>query len=142
MTVKDVLFHRMWSSDGIRTSRLENGRIKCSVSHFTSFAVLVSPTQQEVEKALVFISYIGCAVSIVCLILAIVIMSIFRYCNELIIRLPVTLLSLGSLCRKQLNKGVLLYVHLNLSVSLLLALVVFVCGVDTAKENRVGWFAQ
>ena len=34
--------------------------------------------------------------------------------------------------RKRLNKGALLYVHLNLALAMLLALVVFVAGLETA----------
>ncbi len=40
-------------------------------------------------------------------------------------------------CRKKLKKGVLLYVHLNLSVALLLAMLVFIVGVDHASFNTV-----
>ncbi len=38
--------------------------------------------------------------------------------------------------RKKLNKGVL-YVHLNLAISLLLALLIFVFGVDLASSEEV-----
>jgi len=40
-------------------------------------------------------------------------------------------------CRKKLKKGVLLYVHVNLSAALLLALVIFVGGIETAKSVPV-----
>lgn len=36
-------------------------------------------------------------------------------------------------CRKHMNKGVLFHLHINLAIALLLALVLFVAGVDTAK---------
>ncbi len=39
--------------------------------------------------------------------------------------------------RKKLKKGVLLYVHLNLAISLLLALLIFVFGVDLASSEEV-----
>ena len=39
--------------------------------------------------------------------------------------------------RKQLKKGVLLYVHLNLSLALLLALVLFMTGLETATRIPV-----
>ena len=41
------------------------------------------------------------------------------------------------LYRKSLNKGVLLYVHLNLAVALLAALVIFVAGIENAKSIDV-----
>ena len=39
--------------------------------------------------------------------------------------------------RKKLKKGVLLYIHLNLAIALLLALLVFVAGVETATSVPV-----
>ena len=39
--------------------------------------------------------------------------------------------------RKKLNKGVILYVHMNLSLALLLALLVFVVGIEQAAFNAV-----
>ena len=41
------------------------------------------------------------------------------------------------LCRKKLNKGVLLYIHINFSVSLSLALAVFVSGIESATSYSV-----
>jgi len=39
--------------------------------------------------------------------------------------------------RKSLNKGVLLYVHLNLAIALLIALIIFVAGIETATPVPV-----
>ncbi len=39
--------------------------------------------------------------------------------------------------RGKLQKGVLLYIHINLTVSLLLAMIVFVTGVDHATFKKV-----
>lgn len=39
--------------------------------------------------------------------------------------------------RKKLNKGVLLYIHINFSISLSLALAVFVGGIETATSYTV-----
>ena len=44
--------------------------------------------------------------------------------------------------RKKLNRGPLLYVHLNLSVALLLALLVLVCGIETATSIRVSKYTM
>ncbi len=40
-------------------------------------------------------------------------------------------------CRKKLKKGILLYIHINLASSLLLAMIVFLLGVDRASFNKV-----
>ncbi len=45
-------------------------------------------------------------------------------------------------CRKKLKKGVLLYVHVNMSFSLLLALLVFAFGLETATFNSVRLFCR
>ena len=39
--------------------------------------------------------------------------------------------------RKSLNKGALLYIHLNLAIALLIALVIFVAGIETAAPVPV-----
>ena len=41
------------------------------------------------------------------------------------------------MCRKQLKKGVLLYIHVNFIIALGLALLVFVTGIETAARIRV-----
>ena len=40
-------------------------------------------------------------------------------------------------CRKSLDKGALLYIHINLAIALLAALVIFVAGIETAKSINV-----
>ena len=42
--------------------------------------------------------------------------------------------------RKSLNKGALLYIHLNLAIALLIALVIFVAGIETAITVPVSEF--
>jgi len=44
--------------------------------------------------------------------------------------------------RKSLNKGVLLYIHLNLAIALLTALVIFVAGIETATPVPVSWMIR
>ena len=44
--------------------------------------------------------------------------------------------------RKVLNKGVLLYVHFNLLLALLLALIVFVSGIESAVHITVRLFVD
>ena len=47
------------------------------------------------------------------------------------------MLYLWYLYRKMLFEGIHNFIHLNLAVALLLALIVFVGGIETATENEV-----
>ena len=50
---KNSMMHRCysgdssWSSEGVSTEVLENGRVRCVARHLTSFTVLLSPTGAE-----------------------------------------------------------------------------------------------
>ena len=76
-----------WDSEGINTSFANNSFVRCYSSHLTSFAVLVTvvdkdsttaitngtaeaPTGIE-EHLLSIFSYIGCSISIVCLLMTV-----------------------------------------------------------------------
>eukprot|EP00057_Strongylocentrotus_purpuratus_P016535 XP_011671009.1 PREDICTED: G-protein coupled receptor 126 [Strongylocentrotus purpuratus] len=63
-----------WSSRGcqaIKSSGSDNGEITCSCDHLTNFAVLMDIYYERVE-ALRIISIIGCAISIVCLVIILI----------------------------------------------------------------------
>ncbi|XP_030851629.1 adhesion G-protein coupled receptor G2-like [Strongylocentrotus purpuratus] len=62
-----------WSSRGCQqiTSGSVNGEITCSCDHLTNFAVLMDLYYERVE-ALRIISIIGCAISIVCLVIILI----------------------------------------------------------------------
>ncbi len=45
----------------------------------------------------------------------------------------------NNICRKQLKKGVLIHIHVNLAVALLLSLLIFMFGVDLASDIEVGF---
>lgn len=51
-------------------------------------------------------------------------------------------LSLLFQCRRALNKGVLLYIHINFVISLSLALAVFVIGIESATGYNVSTIAK
>jgi len=71
----------MWSDEGITTEILDEGRVKCTATHLTSFAVLVSPTGDldgPTSEALRIVSYIGCAISIASLIATLVVFVVMR----------------------------------------------------------------
>ncbi|XP_065909460.1 uncharacterized protein [Dysidea avara] len=113
--------HGGWSSEGVELvdDLSNNVSVVCHSYHLTSFAVLVSiqESQKDAEaKALTLVSYIGCSISIVCLLLSIFILGVFMYKNYL--------------------KGTHVFIHLNLCIALLLGNIVFVSGVDFASDNR------
>ncbi len=45
-------------------------------------------------------------------------------------------------CSKHLQKGVLLYIHINFCLSLCLALLVFIAGIETAVSIKVRFLNQ
>lgn len=87
---------------------------------------------------MLFITYIGCGISIVFLMITIVLLLSCKSVAITTAHVPISIQhNLHTFCRKRLNKGPLLYVHLNLCVALLLALVLFAGGVQTATDIRV-----
>ncbi|XP_064386127.1 sushi, von Willebrand factor type A, EGF and pentraxin domain-containing protein 1-like isoform X2 [Halichondria panicea] len=117
-----------WSKEGVTTVSVDEDKqmrvynIVCESSHFTAFAVLVdvtgalNDTTPEIRFALSVVTYAGCSISIFFLFF-----SIFYF------------LSL----RKELLTKVHYFIHLNLSISLLLGYLVFLTGVETAVANKV-----
>lgn len=69
--------------EGIRSEvDEETNTILCSISHFSSFSVLVSPAgliDRSEQTALSVVTYVGCIISIIFLILTIVTLISFRY---------------------------------------------------------------
>ncbi|XP_038054484.1 uncharacterized protein LOC119726730 isoform X2 [Patiria miniata] len=61
-----------WSTKGCRSESLPNGIIRCLCDHLTSFAVIVDIHGQQDSVFLDVISKIGCAVSVVALIITLV----------------------------------------------------------------------
>ena len=149
-----------WSTEGltlVAVDKLEH-RVVCNSSHLTSFAVLVivsnntqvyhgpyvcvcsndgcacvSQFTPEEEIALSAITYIGCVVSAFFLVITIVVL---LACKSVLYYWHATV-RVYCCCRKPLNKGSLLYIHLNFCISLLLAQVVFLSGIQTAVPIRV-----
>ncbi|XP_064396295.1 adhesion G protein-coupled receptor L3-like isoform X2 [Halichondria panicea] len=116
-----------WSTEGVITVSVDEDEqmrvynIVCESSHFTAFAVLVdvtgalNDTTPEISFALSVVTYVGCSISIFFLLL-----SIFYFLT----------------LRKELLTKVHNFIHLNLSISLLLGYVVFLSGVETAVANK------
>ncbi|CAI8001269.1 Adhesion G protein-coupled receptor L1 [Geodia barretti] len=116
-----------WSSDGIQViSAVTKGNtttVVCSSTHLTSFAVLVDVAGglEEVSKeealGLQVVSYIGCIIST--------------------ISLSITVLFYLAMGRK-LFSAVHYFVHLNLSIALLLGCIVFMFGIELGKNSKAG----
>uniref|UniRef100_A0A0L8HBY6 GAIN-B domain-containing protein n=1 Tax=Octopus bimaculoides TaxID=37653 RepID=A0A0L8HBY6_OCTBM len=62
-----------WSTKGCNTSMYVPGeKMFCSCNHLTSFAILMD-VKHDISHLLYITSYIGCGISLVCLILTVVI---------------------------------------------------------------------
>ncbi|XP_065911152.1 adhesion G protein-coupled receptor L4-like [Dysidea avara] len=109
-----------FSNEGISTIN-DGSFVTCSSNHLTSFAVLVSfgDISAVETKALSIVTYIGCGISIVCLMLTMIIILLFRH---------------------NVFTKIHHYIHFNLSLTLLVGLIVFVSGIENATSSRVGCF--
>ncbi|XP_064384244.1 uncharacterized protein LOC135333251 isoform X3 [Halichondria panicea] len=116
-----------WSSQNVFTigniSANLTTTVQCVSTHLTSFAVLVDVAgglkniHLDESIGLDVVSYIGCVFSILCLSVTVV---FYLYQG------------------KKLFKAVHFFVHLNLSISLLLAYTIFIIGIQTAAASTVG----
>ncbi|XP_065903420.1 uncharacterized protein [Dysidea avara] len=105
-----------FSEDGIQQIGSNRSFVQCASSHLTSFTVLVDTTGGSAQsEALSIVSYVGCGISIVCLTFTIIVLIVLR---------------------KKMFSKVPDFVHLNLSIALLLGLIVFVSGIETATRYR------
>jgi hypothetical protein len=111
-----------WSTNGVSNYSVgsgDPGTVVCRTSHLTNFAILVSPAQvlpPVVHTFLVWISYIGCAISFLCLLATIGF-----------------LLSL----RKELLTKLNQFVHLNFCIALACGLLIFMAGAEPATPVPV-----
>ncbi|XP_006820223.2 adhesion G-protein coupled receptor D1-like [Saccoglossus kowalevskii] len=113
-------FTNVWSSKGMVLIDYNATHVRCGASHLTSFAVLMQVTGVEMIEvhatALSFITYTGCGISIVALILT---LGIFMYVRH--------------------STGERTMIHRNLSLALLIAQSLFVGGIS-ATFNK--WFCM
>ncbi|XP_048576549.1 adhesion G protein-coupled receptor L2 [Nematostella vectensis] len=107
-----------WESDGVVTNSSSDNHVECLTHHLTSFAVLMQHTDiplTEPEKlSLQIITYIGCGISSVALLITLVIF-----------------LSIESLSTERHR------IHLNLVLALFLAQILFLSGIN-ATGNKIG----
>ncbi|RUS84480.1 hypothetical protein EGW08_007776, partial [Elysia chlorotica] len=105
-----------WSQDGCRLIFGNGSHTMCECDHLTNFAVLMDVTgvelPEEHELALRVITYVGCIISIICLILAWITFTIFK--------------------NLQCDRNT---IHKNLVLTLLLAEVLFVGGIAQTQPR-------
>jgi hypothetical protein len=105
-----------WSEVGCTVSNESNSTLTiCSCNHLTHFAVMLSP-KNSVNKQDAYnmrlIGYVGTSISLTCLLIIVFIFSTFK--------------SLWSMRN---------YIHVNLSISLFVAQLLFVVGVDKTQNQ-------
>ncbi|KAK8747712.1 hypothetical protein OTU49_016552, partial [Cherax quadricarinatus] len=104
-----------WSEEGCRVLRYNTSHTVCECDHLTNFAVLMdvhaTPLAYPHQLALSIITYVGCVISIVCLLLATIIFHAFRGL-----------------------KSDRTTIHKNLCVCLLIAETVFLAGVNQTDK--------
>lgn len=101
-----------WNDSGCSVVSSTDSEITCTCDHLTNFAVLMSAKSEETSTALEWITDIGCAISIVCLVLCILVFTVYR----------------------QLW-GIRNTIHRNLCISLLLAEIVFLFALDRGEKS-------
>ena len=111
--------YAQWDDSGIMnvsTDAITNGGVvPCQVKHFTAFVVLVGVRGLSTQSIILnVISYVGCSVSLVCLIFSVAIYVIFG--------------------RKLLRK-IYHFVHFQLALSLLLLYFIFLSGLEAAYAD-------
>lgn len=77
-----LIFPSAWSEDGCQVQKTNETHTVCECNHLTNFAVLmdVHAVKLDIDHqvALQIITYIGCIISVVCLVLAILTFQLFR----------------------------------------------------------------
>ncbi|XP_020707025.2 latrophilin Cirl isoform X2 [Athalia rosae] len=107
-----------WSEEGCHIHATNFTHTVCECNHLTNFAVLMDVHAVKLDTAhqvaLQIITYIGCIISVICLVLAILTFQLFRGL-----------------------KSDRTTIHKNLCVCLLIAEVLFVCGIGQTDQRIV-----
>ncbi|XP_050671706.1 latrophilin Cirl isoform X2 [Leptidea sinapis] len=107
-----------WSPEGCQVEWSNLTHTGCACSHLTNFAILMDVHGVSIgakhEMALRLLTFIGCAISVVALLAAILVFQCFRN-----------------------MKSDRVLIHKNLCVCLLIAEVVFMCGIDQTQDRIV-----
>lgn len=71
-----------WSEEGCRVETTNRTHTICQCDHLTNFAILMDVQATYLppshQMALQIITYIGCIISVICLVLAIITFQLFR----------------------------------------------------------------
>ncbi|XP_038640616.1 adhesion G protein-coupled receptor E5-like [Scyliorhinus canicula] len=104
-----------WETDGCRVISYERDLVVCSCTHLTSFAALLStyPISPAHEANLQKITYVGTALSLVCLLLSLI---AFSFCRT--------------------TDNIRIIIHAHLCLSLFLAEVLFVIDFDKRAHRK------
>ncbi|XP_064632219.1 uncharacterized protein LOC135490733 isoform X2 [Lineus longissimus] len=124
-------YEKRWSSSGIKGDNMTNPNYTtCSANHMTSFAVLLDPspwaTIEEVHLvAMTYITYIGCGVSLLGLVLTLLTYCLFKclWCDKsgkILINLCVAMLLLNICFLLAAHKATLVYNPICIIFSVLL----------------------
>ncbi|XP_036595915.1 adhesion G protein-coupled receptor E4-like [Trichosurus vulpecula] len=100
----------VWSNQGCKTTWYNDSQTICSCTHLSSFAVLMASVELEEDFVLTVITYVGLSLSLLCLFLAIL---TFLLCRGI--------------------KGTSTFLHLQLSLCLFLANLLFLTGIKQTQ---------
>lgn len=141
-----------WSDEGCQIQKTNETHTVCECNHLTNFAVLMDVHAVRLDiahqVALQIITYIGCIISVVCLVLAILTFQLFRGLKVIYI----TAQNIYNVAyRAAFNRSEMKFfltpefslqsdrttIHKNLCVCLLIAEILFVCGIGQTNHRIV-----
>lgn len=103
-----------WDTSGCYKERSNDGFLHCRCTHTTNFAVLMSfKKQYKYPESLDIISNVGCALSIICLVLTIIFQIVTR----------------------KVRKTSITWVLVSLCISMLIFNLLFVFGIENSNKN-------
>jgi len=89
----NLISHSAWSEEGCQIQKTNETHTVCECNHLTNFAVLMDVHAVRLDiahqVALQIITYIGCIISVVCLVLAILTFQLFRGLKVMYIAAPI-----------------------------------------------------
>jgi hypothetical protein len=102
-----------WINTGLTTVKLNANKIMCVSTHLTSFSVLMAIDSDD--DVLSYITYIGCGISLACLLPTLICLI---YCRSYLLY--------------ERN-----FINVNFVIALMLALIFFLAGIDQSNNRRL-----
>ncbi|CAF0770589.1 unnamed protein product [Rotaria sordida] len=112
--------HVQWSTDGCQLLSTNLTHSICSCNQLSTFALFMNYQQKSNDNHLLFISKIGCIISIICLLLTIIILIIIRFHMNMVDD-DLTII------RNTL--------HMNMLLCLIIVQILFLFGIDKTKHK-------